>query len=150
MHKARELKAFEEQKKVKQRIEEREQDSMYKSALAFGQFLKKGSTLQFVFLIIFLDAQSRMVLQKELDKKRAISEKWNNKVTKAREHVKSSNFENGLAMYTKYAEKMKRFQTDAVRRQYILLYLMIFKRIKLKKKEQRNSRKGKKKRKSSC
>ena len=57
-----------------------------------------------------------MVLERELNKKRAISEKWSNKVNRAREYVQTSNFENGLMMYTKYAEKMKRFQTDVVKK----------------------------------
>lgn len=96
-HKAKEMKIFEEQKRVEQRIEEREQQSTYKSALTLGHFLKK-------------DAHSRYILEKEVDKKKLNTERWKEKYSRKREHVLSANFTESPEMYNKYAEKMKRFE----------------------------------------
>jgi len=98
-HRQKELKALEERKKIETRMGQREQEEMFKSTSSLGQFLRK-------------DMQSQMVLEREQAKKMSMTDQWNNKYVRTREHVRSATFVDDPELYARYGEKMRRFQND--------------------------------------
>lgn len=59
-----------------------------------------------------------MVLEKEHNKKQFTADKWKEKFHRAREHVRSAQLAAAPELYTRYGEKMRRYQNDIVIQRY--------------------------------